>query len=1307
MTNDLFQTGCEAMASGDYPEAVRLFREIISVNPEIPEVWNNLGIALFKSGSRGKAIETFNHAICLAPSFADAHNNLGHALAVCGSTDEGLAACKKAISINPSFADAYNNAGIILKDLGQDRKALRYFSRACALAPDSTLAWNNRGNAQKELGWLGAALQSYRRALELVPDYADPMTGIAAVHMQRGSLDKAVSLLKRAVELSPFNPPVHSSLIMTMNYSPKFSQAEITEESVFWSYLHGTCADESSLIGKRPAIGRRIRIGYVSADFHRHPVGVFLKNVLKSHDKTAFEITCYQNDVRSDAITSELKRYADRWRIIVGMDDQEAASQIASDGIDILVDLSGHTGGNRLTLFARNPAPIQATWLGYFHTTGLSAMDYIITDEMTVPYGEDHYYSEKVLRLPNCRFCFSPPAPSPFVDSLPLLSKGHVTFGSFNNIAKLTHQVIHLWALILLAVPYSRLVLKWKTFERSAVQKRYLAMFASHGIDPGRIEFRGASTHFLALADYNDIDIALDPFPFNGGLTSCEAMWMGVPVVTLLGTTPIGRQTASFLNAIGLPELIGCNEEHYVEIASVLAGDINHLARLREGLREKMELSPLCDGNGFTRSIENAYRTMVLETSRKCENNKTIVMTSRELCSEYKKADGENAVKFSPSNLSTLFKRHDEQIPQKRLSVCYLVPIDINIRAAALLNDVILLHDRDKVEPIIYYEGSRPEVEAVCQRFTGKLNDYLFARLLCHDSIDVLIDLAQEDKSPQRSPYACADVPVRFGIDDLPLAEIALPLEGRYDHAHLLESIYREKWLDWFISQRKPRGRVRRDTGEKVYRLIEEGRAYRIAGQLEEAENNIMQAIRSDPRNANTHRNLGEVLVFQGRLAEGVASFRRSLQFDPKNFKSRSNLLFTMNYLERYTNKEMLEESLAWGKNIAISSREGKFGYSNTAEPKRRIRIGYVSENFCRHSVSYFFEPLITNHDQKRFEVFCYSCVSHPDETTARIKEKALFWRECAELGDRQIAQMVRDDRIDILVDLAGHSGVRIRLPVFAEKPAPVQVTWLGYPNTTGLSTIDYRITDGIADPEHVSDEWYTEKLVRLPKGFLCYSPADGAPEVGPPPVVAKGYVTFGSFNMLPKLSNLTIDTWVRILKIIPNAHIILKNHSFRDSQTRSRFLQNFEWKGISADRIKLVGTMNSVKEHLAFYGEVDIALDPFPYNGTTTTCEALWMGVPVISLIGERHAGRVGASILQNLFLDDLLSENLEGYIGNVVSLSQNIQRLVDYRAKLRPLMANSSICNGRLFAKNIESAYCEMWRTWCRSFDGSKIQE
>ena len=474
------------------------------------------------------------------------------------------------------------------------------------------------------------------------------------------------------------------------------------------------------------------------------------------------------------------------------------------------------------------------------------------------------------------------------------------------------------------------------------------------------------------------------------------------------------------------------------------------------------------------------------------------------------------------------------------------------------------------------------------------------------------------------------------------------------------------------------------------------GNALRDKSQWQDAVIAYRAALALAPDFAAAHNNLGGALKDQGRLAEAIAAYRASIAHKPDFAAAHSNLVFSMNYDAAATQQTIFAESRAWHESHAAALGRRAPGHANARDPERRLRVGYVSPDFREHSVAYFLEPLIAAHDRAAFEVFCYAQVARPDQRTGRFRGLADTWRSTVGMTDADLATAVREDRIDILVDLAGHTGGN-RLLAFDRRPAPVQLSWLGYPNTTGTEAIDARLTDAIADPPGPSDALHSETLVRLPNGFLCYAPTADAPAIGAPPARSTGHVTFGSFNALAKITPAVVAAWARILLGVPGSRLVIKSGPLADAATRARYLEMLAAAGVDAGRVDLRAWIDARSGHLGAYANIDIGLDPFPYNGTTTTCEALWMGVPVVTLAGDRHAGRVGASLLTRIGLAELVADTTDGYVETAVHFAGDLDSLPARRLALRDRMMSSPLCDAAGFARDVEAAYRAMWRRWC----------
>jgi predicted O-linked N-acetylglucosamine transferase (SPINDLY family) len=464
-------------------------------------------------------------------------------------------------------------------------------------------------------------------------------------------------------------------------------------------------------------------------------------------------------------------------------------------------------------------------------------------------------------------------------------------------------------------------------------------------------------------------------------------------------------------------------------------------------------------------------------------------------------------------------------------------------------------------------------------------------------------------------------------------------------------------------------------------------------GQTSEAIQSCRRSLELDPGSARTHNFLAQCLKDQGRLKEALSSYRQALQLVPDNAAVHSNILLNLHYVEPYDAQAIFAQHRDWDRRHGAPASKRAPSGGGDRDPDRPLRIGYVSGDLKAHSVAFFFEPVLSARDRRAFEVICYDNNLTADTTTERLQALADGWRNIAKLDDEQAESLIRSDSIDILVDLAGHSGGN-RLPLFTRKPAPIQVTYLGYPDTTGIDAIDYRFTDGWADPPGETEQFHTEQLARLRGGFLCYQPLSPCPEVGPLPMRQAGRVTFGSFNNLAKVSPTIVGHWAAILSAVPDSRLLLKSRALADNGTREHVHQQFRAHGIEAARVDLSSWTPNKLEHMSLYGEIDVALDTFPYHGATTTCEALWMGVPVVTLAGTAHVSRVGVSLLHTAGITEMITDSAQEYVRRAVELAADADRLAELRAALRERLRCSPLIDADRIARSIETAYRQMWR-------------
>jgi protein O-GlcNAc transferase len=469
------------------------------------------------------------------------------------------------------------------------------------------------------------------------------------------------------------------------------------------------------------------------------------------------------------------------------------------------------------------------------------------------------------------------------------------------------------------------------------------------------------------------------------------------------------------------------------------------------------------------------------------------------------------------------------------------------------------------------------------------------------------------------------------------------------------------------------------------------GNLLREDAKLAEAMECYRAALASRPDSAETLNNLALCLADTGKLDEAESAYRAALALRPRLAEARSNLLFCLCYRDDLDFERLCGEHRVWGAVHGQPIDKQYSTYFAPATPDRKLRIGYVSPDLRAHSVAYFLEPILQSHNRDAFEPVCYSQAEVEDATSERLRGHVSLWRQTSGVSDQSLAAMIHEDAIDILVDLAGHTGGN-RLAAFAFKPAPVQATYCGYPCTTGLSAIDYRITDATADPPG-EDGFYSEKLVHLDGCFLCYAPP--AQESSPRPHGSA--VVFASFNTLQKLSASVIRVWAAIVRSVPNSRLLLKRAALDDAETRSRITKLFGRHGIGPEQLELHGHEAQAATHLQWYNRADICLDTFPYNGTTTTCEALWMGVPTLTLAGRHHMQRVSLSILKTIGLEELVAYTEEEYIAKAVALARDLGKLAPLRHTLRRRMAQSPLCDAQGFTRKFEAGLRRMWLDWC----------
>lgn len=611
LTNLLFLSGQMDEAS---------MRAVATIQPDDAETQARLGAVLLGSGQSEEAETCLRKALAIEPTHWPALANLANIQKNRGQIDEALETLRTALRQEPDQPELLTNYGLTLAAKNHPQileQAVDFLRRAACLKPELPEVYCNMGLAQQGVGRLEEAIESYRQGLALRPGYPQVANNLATCLGNQGRLAEALDLLRQVKSEGQNSfPQSHSNLLFCINYDAKAERGLIWREHQEWGRTYGQVTPLPPAECRRDP-DRRLRIGYVSPDLAQHPVGYFIAPVLTFFNRSEFEVICYSGRIIEDSLAQLLKSRVTQWRRTLAVSDEALAGQIRADGIDILVDLAGHTSGNRLPVFAYKPAPIQVSWLGYPNTTGLPAIDYRLVDGVTDPedsdpnLAADTYSTETLIRLPNGFHCLMPPHDWPKVGPLPAHANGYITFGSFNNLVKVTPPAIAAWAHVLHRVPGSCFKIKSHYLADPVNRGRIRGLFEAHGIDSRRVTvIPWCKNQIGHLESFRQVDIALDTFPYNGTATTCEALWMGVPVVTWAGLTHAGRVSASLLTTLGQTDLIGASVDAYIDIAVSLAQDLPRLDALHNGLRDRFRASPLHDGPGFTRTIETAYRNM-------------------------------------------------------------------------------------------------------------------------------------------------------------------------------------------------------------------------------------------------------------------------------------------------------------------------------------------------------------------------------------------------------------------------------------------------------------------------------------------------------------------------------------------------------------------------------------------------------------------------------------------------------------------------------------------------------------------------
>ena len=605
-----FDLAVQNQKKNNFQVAENLYKEVLKINPNHFGSIFLLGTLSIKIKNFDRAIQLLNQAILIQPNHAQSHNNLGVVFVELGEVQKAMSYYQTAINSQPNYADAHNNLGVVFNKLGEDQKAISCYQKAISIQPNYADAHYNLGNVLDKLNKHQEAIICYEKVIQINPNYADAHYNQGNALRELGEFKKAISCYQKAINSKHNYAQAYDNMLFTLLYMEKTdSKYYLSKTREFRSSLK-PINDDLLLKYQFNIKPKKLRIGFVSGDFREHPVGFFLLDTLNHLKNNDLELIAYSNSQIEDSLSIKLKSHFTIWHEIVSQSNMNVINKIRKDGIHVLVDLSGHSEKNRLPIFINKPAPVQVSWVGYPGSTGIPEIDYLIGDPFVTPENMNGHFTEKIFRLPNIWVCFTAPDFDVQISDLPVIKNGYVTFGSFNHLSKINDEVISLWSKILKSIPKSKIFLKTKQLNNSHLKEKIISKFKENGINLNSIILEEDTSRSKLLNSYNKVDIALDPFPYSGGVTSLEAIWMGVPVLTKKGFKFASRTTESIIHNSGMSDWVANDENEYVKKAIKFSTNLELLTQINKSLRQAALESPLFNSTLFAKQLNNAFWEM-------------------------------------------------------------------------------------------------------------------------------------------------------------------------------------------------------------------------------------------------------------------------------------------------------------------------------------------------------------------------------------------------------------------------------------------------------------------------------------------------------------------------------------------------------------------------------------------------------------------------------------------------------------------------------------------------------------------------
>lgn len=1169
--------------------------------------------------------------------------------------EEGLPAAKRAVELLSNDAAVYNNLGNIYFKLEQCNEAESNFRKALAIAPDYAKALFNLASLLRFDKKLEESEDCCRRALEVNPHYTNAHIALGQTLELQGRLPEARASYKAALILAPDMAALHTDILHLMSLDVDTTQEQLLAEHLafgdhFETRFRGMNPNHANI--KDPI--RQLEIGFVTGDLNNHALANYLEPFFEFLvQKPLLALHIYYTKNLEDEVTQRFKAHLPIWNVVSNLSEDELAGKIRADGIDILIDLAGHTVFNRLMTFARKPAPLQVSWLGYLGTTGMQAMDYFVADAFWVPPGKlDWQFTEKMAYLP-AAMIFQPNALASAINELPALTTGKITFGSFNRYNKINDAVIVLWSMLMHKVPDSCMVL---VAIPEQFQERVIQGFGQAGVDRSRLTFFGHTPQIDYLTLHQHVDFCLDTYPHGGGATTAHAAWMGVPTLCLIGDTPASRFGATEMHHLGLDGFIATSIEEFIEKGCYWAANTEELNALRQSMRVRFNESALGQHRAFADNFEAMLRAM---WSRWCDD-----------------------------------------LPAEPLQIYPVKENPMNPSSATQFEPTV--RELDSLQALNHQRQFK-EAETLARKLVSQYPEHGFAWKILgsvlHElgqreeslAIQIKITDMRPDDHEAHFNLAC-EYHQQGKLDESVRSYVrALGIQPNNALAYLnMSAILKTMGLATESEMYSRQAIAIRPDMATAHNNL--GNALQGQGRLIEAQASYEHSLVLQPDNPDTLNNLAITLKDQGHWREANDTFRRALKIKPEWAAAHSNLLYCMSHDVHIEPHTLHAEHLAFGDAFEKPLRDTWQPHTNAKEPYRILQIGFVSADFYDHALTNFLEPVFEALSQKPGLVM-HAYYTHiiEDAANARMKKHFTHWHGVSHLAPGNLATQIRADGIDILFDLTGHTAHN-RLLTFARKPAPIQVSWLGYLGTTGLQAIDFYLCDKFWVPAGELDWQFTEKMAYLPSA-MAFQPSEQAPAINALPALVNGHITFGSFNRPNKLNESVIILWSMLLREVPNARMVLGGIPLDSEET---LRQIFAHEGIAQDRLTFFSRSNLVN-YLTLHHQVDLCVDSFPYGGGATTANAAWMGVPTLSLAGETPPSRFGSAMTHQLGLDGFIATDIDDFIAKGRHWAENLQQLASIRTGLRERFSASPLGQPAQLAEHLEKKLRLMWQSWC----------